>query len=55
MEFDRGVGADESLLEALGYDSDRLTAVALGVGLERLAMLQYGIDDIRRMEAERVC
>ena len=43
------------LLEALGYDSDRLTAVALGVGLERLAMLQYGIDDIRRMEAERVC
>ncbi len=43
-----------SLLEALGYDSDRLTAVALGVGLERLAMMQYGIDDIRRMEAERV-
>ena len=42
------------LLEALGYDSDRLTAVALGVGLERLAMMQYGIDDIRRMEAERV-
>ena len=42
------------LLGALGYDSDRLTAVALGVGLERLAMMQYGIDDIRRMEAERV-
>ena len=42
------------LLEALGYDSDRFTAVALGVGLERLAMMQYGIDDIRRMEAERV-
>ena len=42
------------LLEALGYDLDRLTAVALGVGLERLAMMQYGIDDIRRMEAERV-
>jgi phenylalanyl-tRNA synthetase alpha chain len=42
------------LLEALGYDSNRLTAVALGVGLERLAMMQYGIDDIRRIEAERV-
>jgi RNA polymerase sigma factor (sigma-70 family) len=42
------------LLKALGYDSNRLTAVGLGVGLERLAMMQYGIADIRRIEAERV-
>ena len=42
------------LLKALGYDSNRLTAVGLGVGLERLAMMQYGIDDIRRIEAERI-
>ena len=42
------------LLKALGYDSNRLTAVGLGVGLERLAMMLYGIDDIRRLEAERV-
>ena len=42
------------LLKALGYDSNRLTAVGLGVGLERLAMMQYGIDDIRRIGAERV-
>lgn len=42
------------LLKALGYDSNRLTAVGLGVGLERLAMMLYGIDDIRRIGAERV-
>ena len=42
------------LLKALGYDSNRLTVVGLGVGLERLAMMLYGIDDIRRIGAERV-
>ena len=42
------------VVEKLGYDSKRLTAVGLGVGLERLAMLHYGIDDIRRIEAERI-
>jgi len=26
----------------------------VGMGLERLAMLRYGIDDIRRVAAERV-
>ena len=34
--------------------ASRLTAVGLGVGLERLAMMLYGIDDIRRIGAERV-
>ena len=38
----------------LGYDPSRYTAVGLGVGLERLAMLRYGIHDIRRIEAERL-
>ncbi|MDA0335545.1 MAG: hypothetical protein O2782_10295 [bacterium] len=38
----------------LGYDSTRIKAVGLGLGLERLAMLHYGIDDIRMVEAERV-
>ena len=42
------------LLKALGFDSNRLTAVGLGLGLERLAMMLYGIDDIRRIGAERV-
>ncbi len=42
------------VVERLGYDSTRIKAVGLGLGLERLAMLHYGIDDIRMVEAERV-
>ncbi len=42
------------VVERLGYDPDRFAAVGLGVGLERIAMLRYDIDDIRRMEAERI-
>ena len=30
------------------------TAIGVGYGLERLAMLRYGIDDIRKVEAARV-
>ena len=48
MEFDRGVGATES------RPSQGAGVVGLGVGLERLAMMLYGIDDIRRIGAERV-
>ena len=43
-----------TVVENLGYDSRRFTAVGLGFGLERLAMLRYGIDDIRKVEAERI-
>ncbi|MEE8422800.1 MAG: phenylalanine--tRNA ligase subunit alpha [Dehalococcoidia bacterium] len=35
------------LLEAAGYDSSRYTGFAAGMGPERIAMLKYGIDDIR--------
>jgi RNA polymerase sigma factor (sigma-70 family) len=42
------------VVERLGYDPARVRAVGLGLGLERLAMLRYGIDDIRMIEAERV-
>jgi len=35
------------VLENCGYDSERLTGYAFGMGLERLAMLKYGIPDIR--------
>ncbi|MBI2299812.1 MAG: phenylalanine--tRNA ligase subunit alpha [Armatimonadetes bacterium] len=38
---------DPQVLENVGYDSERYTGFAFGVGLERLAMLKYGIDDIR--------
>jgi len=35
------------VLENCGYDSEALTAFAFGMGLERLAMLKYGIPDMR--------
>ena len=35
------------ILEAAGYDSARYTGFAFGIGVERTAMLRYGIDDIR--------
>ncbi len=39
---------------ALGADPAKHTAVGIGCGLERLAMLRYGIDDIRKIESARV-
>lgn len=35
------------VLEMSGYDSEKYTGFAFGMGLERIAMLKYGIDDIR--------
>ena len=35
------------ILENVGYDSDRYTGFAAGFGVERIAMLRHGIDDIR--------
>jgi phenylalanyl-tRNA synthetase alpha chain len=35
------------ILENVGYDSDRYTGFAAGIGVERLAMLRHGIDDMR--------
>ena len=37
------------VLEACGYDSEIYSGFAFGVGIERVAMLRYGIDDIRRI------
>ncbi len=34
-----------------GYDPDAYTGFAFGIGIERTAMLKYGIDDIRRLLA----
>lgn len=38
---------DPVVFEGVGYDSNIWTGYAFGMGLERLAMLLYGIDDIR--------
>jgi phenylalanyl-tRNA synthetase alpha chain len=35
------------LFEAVGYDAERYTGFAFGVGIERLALRLYGLDDIR--------
>lgn len=48
-----GVFSDR-IVRHLGGDPDRHAAVGIGVGLERLAMLRYGIDDIRKIEIARV-
>ncbi len=38
---------DPQVLANVGYDPDEYSGFAFGVGMERLAMLKYGIDDIR--------
>jgi len=37
-----------ALYENVGYDAERYTGFAFGMGVERIAMLKYGIDDLRR-------
>jgi phenylalanyl-tRNA synthetase alpha chain len=36
-----------NVLEASGYDSSKYRGFAFGIGVERIAMLKYGINDIR--------
>ena len=36
-----------AVFEAVGYDPDEVTGFAFGIGMERVAMLKYGVDDIR--------
>lgn len=38
---------DPNVLENVGYDPERYTGFAFGMGSERIAMLRYGIRDIR--------
>lgn len=35
------------VLEMAGYDSEKVTGFAFGMGIDRIAMLKYGIDDMR--------
>jgi phenylalanyl-tRNA synthetase alpha chain len=36
-----------AVFEAVGYDPERYTGFAWGIGIERVAMLRYRVDDIR--------
>ena len=38
---------DPEVFRMVGYDPDRVTGFAFGMGVERIAMLKYGIDDLR--------
>src|ERR1700722_3159741 len=48
-----GVFTDR-IVSRLGGDPKRHTALGAGYGLERFAMLRYGIDDIRKIDVARV-
>ncbi|HJN02251.1 MAG: phenylalanine--tRNA ligase subunit alpha [Nitrospinota bacterium] len=38
---------DPEVFKSVNYDSEKWTGFAFGMGIERIAMLKYGIDDIR--------
>lgn len=38
---------DPVVFDKVGYDPERYTGLAFGIGVERIAMLKYGIEDIR--------
>ncbi|NMB38250.1 MAG: phenylalanine--tRNA ligase subunit alpha, partial [Firmicutes bacterium] len=38
---------DPRVLAKVGYDTEKVSGFAFGMGIERIAMLKYGINDIR--------
>ncbi|MEX1011339.1 MAG: phenylalanine--tRNA ligase subunit alpha [Balneolaceae bacterium] len=38
---------DPNVFEAVGYDPEKVSGFAFGMGVDRIAMLRYGINDIR--------
>jgi phenylalanyl-tRNA synthetase alpha chain len=38
---------DPEVFKMVGYDPDKVTGFAFGMGVERIAMLKFGIDDLR--------
>ena len=38
-----------AVFEAVGIDAERYTGFAFGLGIDRIAMMRYGIDDLRLM------
>ena len=60
VQWDKGDGSEPGWLEVLGcgmvhpnvldnvgIDNERFTGFAFGMGVERLAMLRYGVNDLR--------
>ena len=51
LYFDEPV--DAAVFEAVGYDPETVSGFAFGLGIDRIAMMRHGIDDLRlRMENE---
>lgn len=46
---------DPEVLKMVGYDPDTYSGFAFGLGVERIAMLKYGIDDIRLFYENDLC
>ncbi len=40
---------DPEVFKSVNYDSEKVTGFAFGMGVERIAMLRYGIDDMRML------
>jgi phenylalanyl-tRNA synthetase alpha chain len=38
---------DPNVLKEVGYDSEEVSGFAFGMGIERIAMLRHGINDLR--------
>jgi phenylalanyl-tRNA synthetase alpha chain len=38
---------DPNVFKSVGYDPEKVSGYAFGMGIDRIAMLKYGIDDIR--------
>ncbi len=47
MEISGAGMVDPTVFEAVGYDSEKYSGYAFGMGVERIAMVKYGINDIR--------
>jgi len=45
---------DPNVFEAVGYDPEQVTGFAFGFGIDRAAMLKYGVNDIRLLFANDV-
>ena len=41
-----------NVLRQNGYDPEKVTAFAFGMGIERIAMLKYGVDDLRLFDED---
>ena len=47
LEWARKLHNDPEVLKMVDYDPEEFSGFAFGLGIERIAMLRYGIDDIR--------